>query len=244
MLFHLANCSMDRPVPRSAVLLTAALVVGMGLLACGGSTETSDIVTDDTDGPIPDLPRARQALNEALQAFNDYCLAPNAQGPGATYPLALFNPNPRAPSFKYRQLWALRQAGLLDTTITRGQRGLPVHRFRLTGAGQSAQYDIAQGRGYRPMFCFAVPEVVRIDSIKSVYTSGPNPLANVWFAFSYQNLGDWIDLASVRRSFSGLPRLPSATDTLYTDQLLIEVDSAWVDRRLTGYDRPPEQPSP
>jgi hypothetical protein len=235
---------MDHPVLRSAVLLIAAIVVGAGLLACGGSAETSDIDTDDSEGTVPNASQARQALNEALQAFNDYCLAPNAQGPGATYPLALFNPNPNAPSFKYRQLWALKQAGLLDTSVTRGQRGLPVHRFRLTGAGRSAQYDIAQGRGYRPMFCYAVPEVVRIDSIKSVYTSGPNPLANVWFAFSYQNIGDWIDLASVRRSFTGLPPTPSSTDTLHTDQLLIEVDSAWVDRRLTGYERPPDQPSP
>jgi len=235
---------MVRPPSRLTVLLIAAIITGTGLLACGGSAETSDVVTNDEEGPIPSAAQAQQALNEALQAFNDYCLAPNAQGPGATYPLALFNPNPNAPSFKYRQLWALTQAGLLDTTITRGQRGLPVHRFRLTSDGRSVQYEIAQGRGYRPMLCYAVPKVTRIDSIKSVYTSGPNPLANVWFAFSYQNLGDWIESASVRRSFSGLPRRPSATDTLYTDQLLIEVDSAWVDRRLTGYDRPPDQPRP
>lgn len=235
---------MDRPVPSSVVLLIAAIVVGTGLLACGGSTETSDIVTDDTEGPIPSTPRARQALNDALQAFNDYCLTPDAQAPGATYPLSVFNPNPNAPSFKYQQLLALRRAGLLDTTLTQGQRGLPVHRFRLTSAGRAAQYEIAQGQDYRPMFCYAVPEVVRIDSIKSVYTSGPNPLANIWFAFSYQNIGDWIDLSSVRRSFTGLQPPPSSTDTLYTDQLLIEVDSAWVDRRLTGYERLPDQPSP
>jgi hypothetical protein len=230
---------------RAGLLLLATLLTGSVLFACGGGGPevASDVVTDTTQGPIPPPTDARQALNESLQAFNDHCLAPTAQSAADTYPLELFNPSPNAPSFKYRQLWALTQVGLLDTTIVRGARGLPVHQFRLTSAGRTAQYDIAQGRTYKPMFCYAVPRVVRLDSIKAVYNSGPNPLAKVWFAYSYRNQGDWRRARPIRRAYSALPPLPPSADTLRTDQLLIEVDSAWIDRRLTGYDRPPSRPS-
>lgn len=228
-------------VPRPALHLAAAILLGIGLLGCGGSEEFEDVVTDEEEGPIPTPPQAERAVNEALQAFNEHCLAPQAQGRDAEYPLPLFNPS--ASSFTYRQLRALSTVGLLDTTITQGKRGLPVYRFALTETGRAAQYDIAQGRRYRPMFCYTTPQVVEVDSIKSVYTSGPNPLANVWFAYRYRPLAGWIDSTAVRRSFSGLPTAPSPTDTLRTNQLLMRADSAWVDRRLVGYERPPERPS-
>lgn len=227
---------------RAAVLLFSAALAGFGLLACGGSEESRDVLTNDEEGPIPSPPEAQRALNEALKAFNDHCLAPRAQERDAPYPLALFNPD--ASSFSYRQLRALTDAGLLDTTITRSNRGLPIYRFALTKAGRTAQYDIAEGRGYRPMFCYTVPQVVQLDSIKSVYTSGPNPLANVWFTYKHQPPADWVNASVIQRSFSGIPPTPSPTDTAHTDQLLMRVDSAWVDRRLTGYDRPPDAPSP
>lgn len=236
--------TMSAPVPRIACLLLAAFLTGVGLLACGGSEEASDVVTDDTKGPIPGETDARQALDEALQAYNKYCLAPAAQGSEGSYPIELFNPSPNAPSFKYKQLWALTRVGLLDTSIVRGTRGLPVHRFSLTESGRASQYDIARGRSYEPMFCYAVPRVAAVDSIKAVYTSGPNPLANVWFTYSHGALKDWIRTRLVQRAFSGLPSPPSPTDTFRTNQLLVRVDSAWIDRRLTGFDRPPERPSP
>ncbi len=229
-------------VSRVALPLTATLLVGLSLLACSGSEEVNEIVKDDEEGPIPEAQQAEQALNEALTAFNDYCLYPRAQGPRASYPLQLFNPN--TSTLRYRQLRALAEAGLLDTTITKGRQGLPVHRFALTKTGRASQYDIAEARSYRPKFCYAVPEVTRIDSIKAVYTSGPNPLARIWFTHSYPDVADWIDARLVRRSFSGRPPTPSPSDTLHTDELLIQVDSAWVDRRLIGYDRPPDRPSP
>lgn len=232
---------MSVPVTRAAIL-TVTVLVGLGFLACGGSEKYSDVVTNDEEGPIPTPLQTRRALDQALKAFNEHCLAPRAQGPDADYPLPLFNPN--ASSFQYRQLRALSQAGLLDTMITRGKRGLPVHRFSLTKTGRTAQYDIARGRSYKSMFCYAVPRVVTVDSIKSVYTSGPNPLASVWFAYTYPELADWIESRPVRHSFSGLPPKPSPSDTVYTDQLLMRVDSAWVDRRLAGYDRAPQRPSP
>ena len=221
---------------RPVVLFLAAVVVGAGLLACSGSDDAR-VVTDDEEGPIPDPETVERALNQALQAFNDYCLAPKAQGGDASYPLSLFNPDAQDPSFTYRQLRALAQAGLLDTTITRGQRDLPVYRFGLTQTGRSAQYDVARGRTLRPMFCYAVPTVTRIDSIKAVYSSGPNPLTNVWFSYSYEDFGDWIETPSVQSAFTGLPSRPSRTDTIRTEQLLIRIDSAWIDRRLSGYDR-------
>ncbi len=236
---------MALPTPRAVLLLTATMIIGIGGLACGGGEETaSSVVTDDEHGPIPTSAEARGALNEALQAFNDHCITPRAQEENASYPLSLFNPDPDSPSFRYRQLLALKRAGLLKGTITRNERGVPVHRFALTKSGRAAQYEIAQGRSYEPMFCYAVPHVVQLDSIKSVYTSDPSPLANIWFVYTYRNLGRWAESASIRRSFSGLTPLPAPSDTLRAEHLLIQVDSAWVDRRLTGYDRPPGRPSP
>lgn len=237
---------MSGPASRPALLLLALALVAAGLLACGGGAETthSDVATDTTQGPIPSVPGTRQALNTALRTFNPHCLAPAAQRRSGAYPIRLFNPSLDAPSFKYRELQALVQAGLLDTTVAEGARGLPVHEFRLTSAGRDAQYEIAQTRTYTPMFCYAVPRVVRLDSIKAVYNSGPNALANVWFSYSYQNLGEWRRSRLIRRSFSGLPPLPAPSDTLRTRQLLVRVDSAWIDRRLTGYGRPPDRSTP
>lgn len=229
---------------RAALLCFATLLTSVVLFACGGNAETtsSDVVTDTTQGPVPRPADTRQALNEALQTFNNYCLVPTAQGAEGKYPIELFNPSSNAPSFKYRELSALAQVGLLDTSIVRGARGLPVYRFGLTAAGRSAQFDIAQGRSYQAMFCFGVPRVVRVDSIKAVYNAGPNPLARAWFAYSYQDIGEWRNDPAVRRAFSALPPLPSSNETLYTKQLLVRVDSAWIDRRLTGFDQPPERP--
>lgn len=229
-------------VSRVALFLTATLLVGLGLLACSGSEEVNKIVKDDEEGPIPTAQQAERALKEALTAFNGYCLFPRAQASSASYPLRRFNPNKS--TLRYRQLRALTEAGLLDTTITKGKRGLPVHRFALTETGRASQYDIAEGRSYRSKFCYAIPEITRIDSIKAVYTSGPNPLAQIWFTHGYQDVADWIESRRVQRSFSGLPPRPSSSDTLHTNKLLMQVDSAWVDRRLTGYDRPPDRPSP
>lgn len=231
-------CRFRSPAP---LLLIASLLLGSGLLACSGTDETS-IVTDDEDGPIPTSTDARDALNEALQSFNDHCLLPAAQRNDA-YPLSLFNPNSSAPSFAYRQLQALAQAGLLDTTIARGERGIPVHRFSLTDDGREAQYEIAQGQKYRPMFCYAIPRVDRIDSIKAVYTSGPNPLAKVWFTYKHRAPAPWIEAEGVQRVFSNRPPMPSENDTIHTTLLLMRTDSAWVDRRLTGFDRLPDRPS-
>lgn len=237
---------MSFSVRRSLFLLSATFLIGLGGLACGGSDEAAnDIVTDDSEGPIPSSEDAQNAINESLQAFNEYCIAPRAQGRDNEYPLTLFNPDPNASSFKYRQLQALVQAGLLEKTVQENeQRGLPIHRFALTKEGKQAQYEIARARDYTSMFCYATPQVVRIDSIKSVYTSDPDPLANVWFAYTYQNQEQWAESNAIQRVFRGLRSRPSPTDTLYTDQLLIRADSAWVDRRLTGYERPPSRPSP
>lgn len=233
-------------VRHSTLLLLTIVFVGGGLLACGGGAETaeSDVVTDAQLGPIPTPPSARRAVDQALQTFNDHCVAPSAQGEDASYPLELFNPSPSAPSLKYQQLRAFVEAGLLDTTVVQGQGNLPIHRFNLTRKGRAAQYEIAQSRTYTPMFCYAVPHVVRLDSIKAVYNSGPNPLASVWYAYSYRNLGDWRRSRSIRRGYTAIPPLPSASDTLQTNQLLVRVDGSWIDRRLTGYERPPDHPSP
>lgn len=230
-------------VRRSSFLFCVAVLLGLGLLACSGSDATS-VVIRDQEGPVPTPTETRTALNEALQAFNGYCLAPAAQGSGTTYPISLVRSGSGAPSYRYRQLRALTEAGLLDTTVSRSTGGLPVHQFDLTTAGQQSQYEIAQGQGYERRFCYAVPRVAQLDSIKAVFNAGPNPLARVWFSYRYEDRGSWVESPSVQRAFSGLSPLPEGRRLHATKQLLVRVDSAWVDRRLTGYERPPERPRP
>jgi hypothetical protein len=227
---------------RAPLLVVAAVVLG-GLLACSGGEEASVTVRDE-EGPVPSPVGTRTALNEALQAFNRYCLVPAAQGSGTTYPIALVRSGSGESSYRYRQLSALRQAGLLDTTVARSAGGLLVHRFGLTESGRQSQYEIAEGQGYRRMFCYAVPRVTRLDSIKAVYNAGPNPLARIWYTYGYENRGDWVESSAVQRSFSGIDPLPATRTRPSARALLVRVDSAWVDRRLTGYDRPPKRPNP
>ncbi|PSQ95576.1 MAG: hypothetical protein BRD55_10085 [Bacteroidetes bacterium SW_9_63_38] len=235
---------------RYSLFLVAALVLGLGLLACGGSDEATSeganddgLVVRDEEGPAPTAETTKKALNESLQAFNPHCLRPDAESQ-ADYPITLVNPNSRAPTRQYRELWVLMQAGLLDTTAAQSTGGLPVHRFSLTKKGEQTRYEIAQSRGYEPMFCYAVPVVTQLDSIRTVYSSGPNPLARVWFSYGYTDLATWVDSSLVRSTFSGLNSRPSKTQTRSAKKLLVQVDSAWVDRRLTGYERPPKRPNP
>ena len=215
----------------------------LAVVACSGSEE-STVVTDDEEGPIPSATEARKALNEALQAFNRYCLTPSAQGGESSYPISLVSPGSSQPSFRYRQLWALTQAGLLDTTMATTNGGLSLHRFHLSASGRQSQYEIAQGQGYTKMFCYAVPRVTELDSIKARYNAGPNALAQVWFKYSYEDLGRWVESPPIQRTFSGLSPIPSARSQSSAEKLLVRVDSAWVDRRLTGYERPPARPRP
>jgi len=227
--------------PRAPFLLFVAVVLGSGILACSGGDQA--VVIRDEEGPTPTPADTRKALNEALQAFNDYCLAPDAQG-NEPYPIALVNPGTSTSSYRYRQMAALREAGLLDTTVTQSDGGLPVHRFDLTKTGRASQYEIARGQGYENMFCYAIPRVTQIDSIKAIYNAGPNALARVWYSYGYQDQASWVESPGVQRSFSGLNPLPSPQARRADRKLLVRVDSAWVDRRLTGYDRPPERPAP
>jgi hypothetical protein len=226
---------------RAFTLTLVAVLLGTGVLACSGGDQA--VVIRDEEGPTPSPVDTRTALNEALQAFNEYCLAPDAQA-GSTYPVALVNPGTNSASYRYRQLAALREAGLLDTTVARSDGGLPVHRFDLTKNGRASQYEIAQGQEYEHMFCYAIPRVTQLDSIKAIYNAGPNALARVWYSYGYQDQASWVESPAVQRSFSGLNPLPSPQARRSDRKLLVRVDSAWVDRRLTGYDRPPERPTP
>jgi hypothetical protein len=224
-----------------AAPLSAFLLLGSLLLSCGGSEEaTSDVVIEDEEGPVPTVDEARSALNDALRAYNRYCLVPEAQKTQG-YPITRINPSGTAPSFEYQQLRALQQAGLLDTTVVQSAGELPVHKFDLTDAGRETQYQIARGRGYDPRFCYAIPEVSRVDSIKAVFNSGPNELARVWFAYRYTELKPWVETPSVQRMFSGVEPLPSPDRERTAEQLLIRIGGiggTWVDRRLAGAERP------
>lgn len=231
-------------VRHSAVLLVTTFVLGISLLACGGSDEATapEVVIEDKKGPVPTPEKTEPALNEALQAFNKYCVSPRAESE-AEFPVKLINPNSRSPTHQYQQLWVLKQIGLLDTTATESTGGLPVHEFSITEKGERTRYDIAQSRGYQRMFCYGVPRVSRIDSIKSVYNAGPNELAKVWFKYRIEDRRSWGESAAVRNTFPGVSSLPASGTQRSAEELLVQVDSAWVDRRLTGYSRPPEGPA-
>lgn len=235
---------MSASVHRPPVLLLTTLFLGIGLLACGGSDEatTPDAVIKEEEGPAPTAEKAKTALTEAVQAHNRYCVHPRAEQ-NAAFPITLVNPSSRSPTHQYQQLWVLQQVGLLDTTASKSTGGLPVHRFSMTRKGERTRYDIARSRGYQRMFCYGVPTVARIDSIKSIYNAGPNNLAKVWFAYRVENRRSWGDTSAVRNVFSNVPSLPRPNTAFTSEELLVQVDSAWVDRRLTGYSRPPEGPA-
>lgn len=229
---------------RQSAILFATLVLCLGILACGGSDKAASpsIVIEEEKGPAPTPEESRTALDEALRAFNRYCVSPLAEQE-ANFPIKLINPKTRAQTHQYQQLWVLKQIGLLDTTATESTGGLPVHEFSITRKGERTRYDIAQSRGYQRMFCYGVPKVSRIDSIKAIFNSGPNELAKVWFAYGVENRRSWGKSAAVRNTFPGVSTLPPTGTERRTEQLLVQVDSAWVDRRLTGYSRPPKGPA-
>lgn len=208
------------------------------LLACSGSEQS--IVIDDEDGPVPTPVEAERALNEALQSFNEYCITATE----SSYPVTIVNRNRGESSYQFRKLSALTEAGLLDSTLVQTDGNLPVHRFSLTQKGRETQFDIAQGRGYKSRFCYAVPAVARLDSIKSVYNSGPNPLARIWFTYEYKDRKRWSESPAIQRTFSSLPSVPSSQEKQAAKELLTRIDTTWVDRRLTGFERRPDRSQP
>jgi hypothetical protein len=228
---------------RALPLALTSLLLSIGILGCGGGDEATVVIRDE-DGPTPTPTDARTALNEGLQSFNEHCLTPIAQKSGDSYPTSVLGPQSNEASHRYQQLQTLTQAGLLDMTVVDTTGSLPVHRFAPNSQGQESLYEIVQGGGYTEMFCYAIPHVTRLDSIKAVYNAGPNPLARVWFEYGYQDLGSWVESDAVQRTFSGLEPLPSPQARHSGVELLVRVDSAWVDRRLTGYERPPDRPNP
>lgn len=228
---------------RPLALAFLSVLLGISGLGCVGSDEAAVVIRDE-EGPTPTPADTRTALNEALQSFNPHCLAPSVHNSEDPYPVSVLSPGSNEASYRYRQLQALTRAGLLDTTVVDTTGSLPVHQFEPTSVGQENMYDIAQGGGYRKMFCYATPHVTQLDSIKAIYNSGPNPLAKVWFEYGYRDLGTWVESAAIQRTFSGLESLPSPQARHSAEELLVQVDSAWVDRRLTGYERPPDRPNP
>lgn len=215
-------------------LVAGTLVVGLGLLSCGETKPTSDVPISNEYGAAPTPSEARSALNAAFEAFNDYCLSPGQQGARISFPFSLVNPETQNRTFQYRQLEALLQVGLLDTSHVEARRGLPLVRFALTQKGKEAQYNIVKGRGRQTAFCYAVPQVTALDSIKSIFNSGPNPLAKVWFSYQYQNRGEWINADSIQKVFANIRSLPQPNQNESAEKLLVRVGTTWTDRRLAG----------
>ncbi len=230
-------------IHRPLALLLISVLIGFGGLACSGSEDTAkpDTIIKEERGPAPSPDEAEKAINEALRAFNRYCVGPRAES-DAEFPITLVNPDSRSPTHQYQQLWVLKEIGLLDTTAASSTGGLLVHKFSITPQGERTRYDVAQSQGYRRMFCYGVPKVVWVDSIKSIYNAGPNNLAKVWFRYRVADRRSWAESAAVRNTFPGVSPLPPPESRRAAEELLVQVDSAWVDRRLTGYERPPKGP--
>lgn len=232
---------LDRPF---YILLGGALLTSLSLLSCGETKPATDVLISNEMGPTPTPEEARAALNEALEAFNDHCILPGEQGAQITFPFSLLNPSTRNRTFQYTQLQALVGVGLLDTTRVRVRGGLPVVRYTLTPKGKKARHDIVYGRSRRTAFCYAVPQVVRLDSIKSRFSSSPNPLAEVWFSYHYQHRGQWVKTDSIQETFATIRSLPERNSPQSAKKVLIRVnDTTWVDQRLPGTAAPRRRPS-
>lgn len=216
------------------ILFTGALLASLSLLACGETKPTSDVVISNEMGPTPTPDEARAALNDALEAFNDHCILPGEQGAHITFPFSLINPNTRNRTFQYSQLQALVTVGLLDTTQVEARGGLPVVRYSLTPKGKNARYEVVQGRSRRTAFCYAVPQVARLDSIKSSFNSGPNSPVQVWFSYQYEHRGQWVKTDSIQKTFANLRSLPEQNTPQSGKNVLIRMDTTWVDQRLAG----------
>lgn len=215
-------------------LAAGTLLVGVGLLSCGETKSTSTVPISNNYGAAPTPTEAQAALNAAFAAYNDYCLSPGQQGAHISFPFSLVNPGTQNRTFQYRQLEALVQVGLLDTSHVEARRGLPLVRFSLTQKGKKAQYNVVKGQGRRTAFCYAVPKVTGLDSIKSVFNSGPNPLAKVWFSYQYQKRGEWVNADSIQKVFANIRSLPQRNQPESAEKLLVRVGTTWTDRRLVG----------
>lgn len=209
-----------------------ALLLGASVVACGGGTRSNTV--DEQRGLVPTPAEAEEAINEALQALNEYCVSPGAFRGDASFPLSVVNPNPDQPSFQNRELMVLTEAGLLDTTLVEEDGSVPIQKFSLSPRGEKALSRIVRGRRTSPMFCYAFPRVARLDSVKAVQSRAPGRQAEVWFGFHYRETADWIDTPAVARIFSGLPSPPPPEDTMQAKERLTRFNGRWMDQRLTG----------
>lgn len=213
-------------VPVLTVLLAASVI------ACGGDGVSQTV--DEQTELVPTAAEAEDAINQALQALNHYCVSPGAFRGDVSFPLSVVNPNSDQPSFQNRELMVLTEAGLLDTTLVEEDSSVPIQKFSLTPNGEKAFSRIVRGRRTSPMFCYAFPRVARLDSVKAVPSRAPGRQAEVWFGYHYRETADWIETPAVERIFSGLPSPPPPEDTMQAKERLTRFKGRWMDQRLTG----------
>lgn len=225
-------------LPLIAAFLSAAVLVA----ACGGGPHLSP------DGlPLPSDNAAEDALNEALRAYNEACIVPEALGQTDNFPVTLIVSDTTDPSFRFQQLAALETAGLLLSARDTTARRLVRQEFRLTEDGHDAVQTVFSFRGERTALCFAKPEVTRIDTLRAIKTRSPRPVTEVDFAYRYEDVAEWTRHDVVQRAFPNLPSLLREIQGTRTGRQTIQKlgEDRWRDARLIGRTDPnaPETPA-
>lgn len=223
-------------------LMLAAVVGATLVAACSGGPRLSP------DGlPLPSENAAEDALNESLRAYNEACLVPDALGQRDNFPVTLIVSDTTDPSFRFQQLQALESIGLVLSRRDTTSRRLVRQQFSLTEDGQDAVQTVFSFRGERTAICFATPEVTRIDTIRALKTRSPRPVAEIDFAYRYDDVAEWTQQEPVRRTFPNLPALLQRLDAPQTGRQTIQQlgDDRWRDVRLVGRTDPnaPETPA-
>lgn len=224
---------------RSLSLFVLALSVTLWT-ACAGS----ETVTDETGREMPSENAAEDAIEESLMSFNEACINPQALSQGETFPITLIEPDTTRPTVAVRQFLTLEDAGLVTSNRVVDDRRLVKNTFTLTDDGEESLSTVYQFRGWRSALCYAMPEVVRIDTIYALRQRGPRPLADVTFAYQLVDVAEWARRDDIQQSYPDVQDVLDTVGRTRTEQqTVVLTDTGWralrVIRRTDG-ETPPE----
>ena len=224
---------------RPLSLLVLALSVTLWTACAGAET-----VTDDTGRKMPSENAAEDAVNESLMSFNEACINPQALSQGDTFPITLIEADTTRPTVAVRQLLTLEDAGLVTSNRVVNDQRLVKNTFTLTEDGDESLSTVYQFRGWRSALCYATPEVARIDTIYALRQQGPQPLADVRFAYRLVDVADWARRDDIQRSYPDVQDILATVGQTRTEQqTVVLTDTGWravrVIRRTDG-ETPPK----
>jgi len=223
---------------RSFSLFVLALSVTLWTACAGAET-----VTDDTGRKMPSENAAEDAVNESLMSFNEACINPQALSQGDTFPITLIEADTTRPTVAVRQLLTLEDAGLVTFNRVVNNQRLVKNTFTLTEDGEESLSTVYQFRGWQSALCYATPEVTQIDTIYALRQQGPQPLADVRFAYRLVDVADWARRDDIQRSYPDVQDILATVGQTRTEQqTVVLTDTGWravrVIRRTDGEEAP------